>query len=143
MKWTYFFNDIYKPAPGRVGNAAKNLFYRWVYDNIHLDRPYNEVVSEMLTANATSNWYYGPASYVARWVVTAVSCDDEVHEDTSDELAIHATKDFLGVDISCASCHDGAVISRRSITTSASGSAKRSGRWRRSSAGRMSCAARK
>ena len=108
VKWTYFFNDIYKPAPGRVGNAAKNLFYRWVYDNIHLDRPYNEVVYEMLTANATSNWYYGPATYVARWVVTAVSCDDEVHEDTSDELAIHATKDFLGVDISCASCHDGA-----------------------------------
>jgi hypothetical protein len=62
----------------------------------------------MLTANATSNWYMGPASYVARWVITAVSCDDEVHEDTSDELAVHATKDFLGVDISCASCHDGA-----------------------------------
>jgi hypothetical protein len=107
-KWTYFFNDIYKPAPGRIGNQAKNLFYRWVYDNIHLDRPYNQVVYEMLTANASSNWYVGPASYVARWVVTAVSCDDEVHEDTSDELAIHATKDFLGVDISCASCHDGA-----------------------------------
>jgi Protein of unknown function (DUF1553)/Protein of unknown function (DUF1549) len=107
-KWTYFFNDIYKPAPGRVGNPAKNLFYRWVYDNLHLDRPYNEVVYDMLTANATSNWYYGPATYVARWVVTAVACDDEVHEDTSDELAIHATKDFLGVDISCASCHDGA-----------------------------------
>ena len=37
VKWTYFFNDIYRPAPGRVGQAAKNLFYRWVYDNIHLD----------------------------------------------------------------------------------------------------------
>jgi hypothetical protein len=108
VKWTYFFNDIYKPAPGRVGQAAKNLFYHWVYDNIHLDRPYNQVVYEMLTAVATSNWYVGPATYVARWVVTAVSCDDEVHEDTSDELAIHATKDFLGIDISCASCHDGA-----------------------------------
>ena len=62
----------------------------------------------MLTSNATSNWYIGPASYVARWVITAVACEDEVHEDTSDELAIHAAKDFLGVDISCASCHDGA-----------------------------------
>jgi hypothetical protein len=108
VKWTYFFNDIYKPAPGRIGTAAKNLFYHWVYDGIHLDRPYNQMVYEMLTAVAASNWYVGPASYVARWVVTAVSCDDEVHEDTSDELAIHATKDFLGVDISCASCHDGA-----------------------------------
>ena len=107
-KWTYFFNDIYRPAPGRIGNTAKNIFYLWVRDNIHLDRPYNEVVYEMLTSNATSNWYIGPASYVARWVITAVACEDEVHEDTSDELAIHAAKDFLGVDISCASCHDGA-----------------------------------
>jgi uncharacterized protein DUF1553/uncharacterized protein DUF1549 len=107
-KWTYFFNDIYKPAPGRIGNTAKNVFYLWVRDNIHLDRPYNEVVYEMLTSNATSNWYIGPASYVARWVITAVACEDEVHEDTSDELAVHAAKDFLGVDISCASCHDGA-----------------------------------
>ena len=107
-KWTYFFNDIYKPAPGRIGNTAKNVFYLWVRDNIHLDRPYNEIVYEMLTSNATSNWYIGPASYVARWVITAVACEDEVHEDTSDELAVHAAKDFLGVDISCASCHDGA-----------------------------------
>jgi hypothetical protein len=107
-KWTYFFNDIYRPAPGRIGNEAKNVFYRWVRDNIHLDRPYDRMVYEMLTSTAPSNWYIGPASYVARWVITAVACEDEVHEDTSDELAIHATKDFLGVDISCASCHDGA-----------------------------------
>ena len=39
---------------------------------------------------------------------TAVACDDEVHEDTSEELAIHAAKDFLGIDMSCVSCHNGA-----------------------------------
>jgi hypothetical protein len=107
-KWTYFLNDIYKPHSNRVGTQGKVVFQKWVYDNIHLDRPYNEMVREMLTANATSNWYVGPASYVARWVITAVACDDEVHEDTSEELAIHAARDFLGVDISCVSCHNGA-----------------------------------
>ncbi len=107
-KWAYFFNDIYKPHSNRVGVQAKVNFTRWVYDNIHLDRPYNEMVDEMLTANAVSNWHVGPASYVARWVVTAVACDDEVHEDTSEEIAIHAVKDFLGVDLTCISCHDGA-----------------------------------
>jgi len=107
-KWTYFLNDIYKPHSNRVGTQGKVAFQKWVYDNVHLDRPYNEMVQEMLTANAISNWYEGPASYVARWVITAVACDDEVHEDTSEELAIHATKDFLGVDTSCVSCHNGA-----------------------------------
>ncbi|MBI2150737.1 MAG: DUF1549 domain-containing protein [Acidobacteria bacterium] len=107
-KWSYFFNDIYKPHSNRVGVQAKVNFTRWVHDNIHLDRPYNEMVYEMLTANAISNWHVGPASYVARWVITAVACEDEVHEDTSEELAIHAVKDFLGVDLTCISCHDGA-----------------------------------
>ena len=107
-KWTYFLNDVYKPHSNRVGPQGKVAFQKWVYDNIHLDRPYNEMVQDMLTSNAVSNWYVGPASYVARWVITAVACDDEVHEDTSEELAIHAAKDFLGVDMSCVSCHNGA-----------------------------------
>jgi len=107
-KWTYFLNDIYKPHSNRVGPQGKVAMQKWVYDNIHLDRPYNEMVQDLLTANAVSNWYVGPASYVARWVITAVACDDEVHEDTSEELAIHAAKDFLGVDMSCVSCHNGA-----------------------------------
>jgi Protein of unknown function (DUF1553)/Protein of unknown function (DUF1549) len=107
-KWAYFLNDIYKPHSNRVGTQGKVAFQKWVYDNVHLDRPYNEMVQDMLTSNAVSNWYVGPASYVARWVITAVACDDEVHEDTSEELAIHAAKDFLGVDISCVSCHNGA-----------------------------------
>ena len=106
-KWTYFFGDLAKSAANRVGNEGKNVFYKWVYDNIHLDRPYDLMVTDMITANAASNWYVGPASYVARWVVVGVKCEDTVHEDTSDELAITTVKHFLGVDLNCVSCHDG------------------------------------
>ncbi|MBM3787120.1 MAG: DUF1553 domain-containing protein [Acidobacteria bacterium] len=107
-RWTYWFGDLAKSAANRVGNEGKNLFYKWIYDNVHLNRPYNEMVKDMLTANAASNWYVGPASYVARWVVIGLACEDTVHEDTSDELAINSVKHFLGVDLSCVSCHDGA-----------------------------------
>jgi hypothetical protein len=106
-KWTYFLGDLFKSAANRIGNEGKNVFYRWIYDNIHLDRPYNLMVQDMLTSNAASNWYVGPAGYAARWVVVGVTCDDTVHEDTSDELAINAVKHFLGVDLNCVSCHDG------------------------------------
>ncbi len=106
-KWTYFFGDLARSAANRIGNEGKNVFYRWLYDNIHLDRPYNLMVKDMLTANAASNWYVGPAGYVARWVVVGVKCEDTVHEDTSDELAISAAKHFLGIDLNCVSCHDG------------------------------------
>ena len=107
-RWTYWFGDLAKTAANRVGNEGKNLFYKWIYDNIHLNRPYKDIVRDMLTANASSNWYTGPASYVARWVVIGLTCEDTVHEDTSDELAISSVKHFMGVDLSCVSCHDGA-----------------------------------
>jgi len=106
-RWTYWFGDLAMAAANRIGNEGKNLFYRWIYDNIQIDRPYNEMVTDMLTATAASNWYVGPASYLARWVVIGVKCEDTVHEDTSDELAINAVKHFMGVDLNCVSCHDG------------------------------------
>lgn len=107
-KWTYWVGDLAMTAANRVGNAGKNLFYQWVYDNIHLNRPWNEFVQDLVTTTAVSNWYIGPASYIARWVVIGVRCEDTVHEDTSDELAIRTVRDFLGVDLNCISCHDGA-----------------------------------
>ncbi len=107
-KWTYWFGDFAMAAANRIGNDGKNLFYRYLYDNIHLNRPYDEMVRELITANAASNWYVGPASYVARWVVIGDNCADTVHEDTSDELAIHTAKHFLGINLQCISCHDGA-----------------------------------
>jgi hypothetical protein len=107
-KWAYWFGDLAMAAANRVGPGGKNIFYDWIYDNVHLNRPYNELVKDMLTASAASNWYVGPASYVARWVVIGLKCEETVHEDTSDELAIRSAKHFLGIDLNCVSCHDGA-----------------------------------
>lgn len=107
-KFAYFFGDLYKNARNRIGTDGKNAFQKWIKDNIHLDRPYNETVYEMLTASAISNWNVGPASYLARWVVIGANCDEELHEDTADEEAINSVRQFLGVDMSCVSCHDGA-----------------------------------
>jgi hypothetical protein len=107
-KWTYWFMDLSKTAANRVGPGGKNVYYNWVYDNLHLNRPYGEMVQDLLTANAVSNWNTGPASYVARWVVIGLACDDEVHEDTADELAINSVRHFWGINLTCVSCHDGA-----------------------------------
>jgi hypothetical protein len=107
-KFSYLLGDLYKNTYNAIGNDGKNVFQKWIRDNIHLDRPYNEMVFEMLTASAISNWNEGPSGYVARWVVLGANCDEEIHEDTADEEAINAVKRFLGVDTSCVSCHDGA-----------------------------------
>jgi hypothetical protein len=106
-KWAYWFGDLHKTAANRVGNEGKNVYYRWIYDNLQINRPYDAIVRDLLTANAVSNWYVGPASYVARWVVIGVKCEDTVHEDTSDDLAVNSARHFLGIDLQCVSCHDG------------------------------------
>jgi hypothetical protein len=106
-KWTYWFSDLAQVNSNRLGTDGRNLFYQYIYDFLHLDRPYDEVVTEMLTAKAASNYYVGPASYLVRWVVIGDKCEDEVHEDTSDEIAIWTAKHFLGVNLQCISCHDG------------------------------------
>ena len=107
-KWTYWFGDLAMTAANRVGGEGKNLFYRWIYDNLQVNRPYDELVSDLMTPNAVSNWFVGPASYIARWVVIGATCEDTVHEDTADELAVNASKHFLGLNLECISCHDGA-----------------------------------
>ena len=107
-KWTYWFSDLAAVNSNRLGTDGRNLFYKYIYDALHLNRPYNEVVEELITTRAASNWYVGPASYLVRWVVIGDTCADTVHEDTSDEIAIHTAKHFLGINLQCISCHDGA-----------------------------------
>lgn len=107
-RWTYWFGDLSETAHNRVGRDGANLYYNWVYDNLHMNRPYNEFVQELLTVEALSNWYAGPATYLVRWVVIGDTCADTVHEDTSDEIAVETARHFLGLNLQCVSCHDGA-----------------------------------
>ncbi len=106
-RWTYWFGDLSRTNGNRIGNEGKNLYYRWVYDALQINTPYNKMVRDMLTAKAVSNWYVGPASYLARWVVIGATCADTVHEDTSDEIAVYTAMHFLGLNVQCISCHDG------------------------------------
>ncbi len=106
-KWTYWWGDLAMTNSNRIGTDGRNLFYKYIYDSLHFNRPYHELVEDLLTASALSNWYVGPASYLARWVVIGNTCADTVHEDTSDEIAIHAYRHFLGLNLQCFSCHDG------------------------------------
>ncbi len=106
-KWAYWFSDLAQVNSNRLGTDGRNLFYQYIYDFLHMDRPYNEVVEEILTTRAASNYYIAPASYLVRWVIIGATCTDTVHEDTSDEIAIWTAKHFLGLNLQCVSCHDG------------------------------------
>lgn len=107
-RWTYWFADLARAGGSRVGTDGRNLFYRFVYDSLQFNQPYDEFVRELITARALSNWYVGPASYLVRWVVFGDACHITMHEDTADDMTVYLFKHFMGINLQCVSCHDGA-----------------------------------
>ena len=107
-RWTHWHLDLWRTSQNRVGTAGRNLFHDYVADALLLNQPYDEFVREILTSEARSNWYVGPASYLVRWAVFADNCTEVMHEDTADEMTVMVFKHFMGVNLQCISCHDGA-----------------------------------
>ena len=112
-KWTYYFEDLFR-ASGRMG-AGLNLFHFWIREWLTLDRPYNELVTDLLTGAGKTSFSVPGGLYYARDFVkakddpTAPDAHDLVDQnDTIDEFTITYSKVFLGLNMACISCHDGA-----------------------------------
>ncbi|MBL8234211.1 MAG: DUF1549 domain-containing protein, partial [Bryobacterales bacterium] len=111
-KWTYYFEDLFR-AGGRMGFGL-NLFHYWIREWLRLDRPYNEVVSDLLSQGGKTSFSFPGGLYFARDFVKAKD-DPEAPDgmdlvnvpDTVDEFTITYSKVFLGLNLACISCHDG------------------------------------
>jgi hypothetical protein len=106
-RWTYFFGDLFRSGTAQLGKG-RNLFYDYLYMALLMNVPYDELVREMLTARARSNWLDAASNFLVRDHVDDDSKPSRINdEDTYDEAAITSTKLFLGVNLECVSCHDG------------------------------------
>jgi hypothetical protein len=111
-RWTFYFEDLFR-AGGRMGPGL-NLFHYWVREWLTLDRPYNEVVTDMLTASGKTSFSSPGSLYVQRDFVKAKDDPEapDAHDllnvpDTIDEFTVTYGKVFLGMNFACISCHDG------------------------------------
>ncbi|MEZ5356466.1 MAG: DUF1549 domain-containing protein [Bryobacteraceae bacterium] len=111
-KWAYFFMDVFR-ANGKMGRG-QHLFHYWMKENLRVDRPYDEVARDIMAASAKSNHIVAASSVIAREHVQGKPQPDDgvdlgmvQQTDTHDELAVLYAKTFLGVNLSCISCHDG------------------------------------
>ncbi len=112
-KWTFYFEDLFR-AGGRMGSGL-NLFHYWIREWLKLDRPYNEVVTDLLTGAGKTSFSVPGGLYYARDFVKAKDdpTEPDAHDlvdqnDTVDEFTITYSKVFLGLNLACVSCHDGA-----------------------------------
>ena len=103
-KWTYFFGDLFRSGP--QGNQTQ--FNQYISSWLRFNVPYDFVVRDMLTATSITATSSGVAGFLTRHEVDGLRCADVMHEDTCDEIALHTTRLFLGVNLECVSCHDGA-----------------------------------
>ncbi len=111
-KWAYFFMDLFR-TNGKMGRG-RFVFHYWMKENLRSDRPYNDVVQQIITASAKSNHVVAASNVIAREHVQGAPHPKDgddlsmVHQlDTHDELSIIYYKAFLGMNLSCISCHDG------------------------------------
>ena len=91
-----------------------NLFHYWIEEWLRLDRPYSEVVQDLLSQGGKSSHSSPGALYFARDFVKAKDDpeDKDAHDlvnraDSIDEFTITYSKVFLGINVGCISCHDG------------------------------------
>jgi len=105
-RWTYFFCDLFRVSFGEL-DRGRNLFRDYLYLMFLANIPYDEMVREMLTASARSQWLDGPANFLARDHVDDFKDILINDEDTDDEIAITSAKVFLGINLECVSCHNG------------------------------------
>ena len=111
-KWAYHYMDLFR-ANGKMGRG-RELFHYWLKENIRSDRPYDEWVRAMITSAGKSSNVLAASNVIAREHVQGKAQPDDGHDmgmvhqlDTHDELTILYGKVFLGINLSCISCHDG------------------------------------
>ena len=113
-KWAYFFMDLIR-ANGKMMRGI-SIFHIMLKDSLAADRPYDDLARSIMAASGKSNHVIAAANPIVREHVEgkpgeAAHADDlsKVHQmDTHDEVSILFGKVFLGINLSCIACHDGA-----------------------------------
>ena len=108
--WGYWYGDLVRACANRIGNAALKHFDAWLRQSFKEDKPYDRLVTEMLTASApNTNWMpdAAPSGFLTRWHITGATMYDDNYEDTADEIIVNSARIFLGVNYQCVSCHGG------------------------------------
>lgn len=99
--WSFYFQEMFQSNGSnlRLGTTSYAAFFDQV---VAQNTPLDEMAYNMMTATGDT-YDAGPANFTVRAVDNS-----RVPLDRVDNWVIHASEKFLGIQISCISCHDGA-----------------------------------
>ena len=111
-QWAWFWGDLFR-LTGRTGRG-KNLFHFWNKEWLRVDRPYRDVVHDLLTAVGKSHSMIPALGLIGRNNVGVNNLPDSADDfrvsnrlDSIDEFNVDVARIFLGINTTCVSCHDG------------------------------------
>lgn len=113
-EWGWYWGDLFG-TNDTAGTGSTFHFYtkQW----LKVDRPYNEVFADIVTAFAKDHssvpatGFYSGANYNATRALSPTDPDNYYLSnrlDFIDEVSVNVSRVFLGVNIDCISCHNGA-----------------------------------
>lgn len=108
--WSYWYGDLVRNCANRIGNPTTKHFDAWIRQSLREDKPYDRMVTEMLTASAPNSVWMpdaAPSGFLARWHVAGDTMYSNRYEDTADEIVVQSARLFLGLNTQCISCHGG------------------------------------
>ncbi|MGZ8797371.1 MAG: DUF1549 domain-containing protein [Thermoanaerobaculia bacterium] len=104
-RWTMWFGDLAQNVLAstntRLYYQGRNAYYSWIKDSIRNNKPYDQMVRDLLTGKGDS-WAAGTPDYIVRQLQP-----NGPPQDTYDNLAAHSGEKFLGMPLLCLSCHNG------------------------------------
>src|SRR5262245_59205403 len=114
-QWGWLWGDLFRILSRSGDGNQGHLFHYWDKEWLHADRPYNEVVHDLMIAFAKSHSAIPATNLVGRnsydTNVLPASADDFTvgnRLDAIDDFNIDTARIFLGLNLTCISCHDGA-----------------------------------
>ncbi len=116
-QWAWFWGDFYRLND--LSGNGKNAFQQWTKDWLKVDRPYNKVVSDLLVGSTKSYGVVPQLAFLARILRNSGLKNRDLTDpnnyaatvnrlDAIDEMNVEISRIFLGLNIDCISCHDGA-----------------------------------
>jgi len=90
--WALKWADLLRVKSSRVGDAATHKMHRWLVDSLRENKPYDQLVRELLTASGSS--IQNPPAAFYRATADVNDCAE-----TAAQL-------LLGIRIQCAKCHN-------------------------------------
>ncbi len=90
--WAYKWSDLLLVSSNKLSPDAMWEYYNWIRQSVATNKPWDRSVRDIITASGNS-LENGAANY---WVIHRVPID----------VAENVTQAFLGINISCAHCHN-------------------------------------